>query len=79
MAQELPPVKPSEMFDLIVKESDSVCVALIKLLKITVNMWKLVKFKYTPGGQFTERYKFIMCAAECPSGEDSLTSPNPPT
>ncbi len=75
------PVTPAEARTLIVKESDTVCDAFKKLLKIAVAAWKLVKFKYTPGGALTANYRTMMCAADCPSADStgSTTSENPPT
>lgn len=73
------PVLPSEFRAIIVKESDSLCTSLVKLLKLSVLVWKMVKFKYDPNGALTSNYRTMLCAAECPTGDGSTTSPNPPT
>jgi hypothetical protein len=75
------PVTPSEIQSLIVKESESVCDALVKMLKLSVALWKLAKFKYTVTGALSANYRAMMCAAECPSPDTdgSTTSENPPT
>lgn len=75
------PAKPSEFDALVIKESDSFCDALVKLMKIGVLLWKLCKFKYTVAGALTPAYRTMLCDAECPAQdvEGSTTSDNPPT
>jgi hypothetical protein len=75
------PVTPAEMRTLVVRESDTVCDAFVKILKMSVAVWKLCKFKYTITGALTANYRTLMCAAECPAVDQpgSTTSSNPPT
>ncbi len=75
------PVTPAEARSLIIRESDTVCDAIVKLLKIAVAAWKLVKFKYTASGALSADYRTMMCAADCPAAGEigSTTSDNPPT
>lgn len=63
------PATPAEFEALIVTEADTFCDAFVKLLKLSILVWKMVKFKYTPGGALTPAYRALLCAIECPDPE----------
>ena len=63
------PVKPSHVQETIILPTDTICQALVKLIRVSVLIWKFLKYRYKSDGTISDDFQNELCAVVCPETE----------